>query len=419
MTDTLAPLRHAPFRYLALGRVVSMLGSSIAPIALSFAVLDLTGSVRDLGLVVASRSLANVAFLLFGGVVADRLPRQLMIVVSSVLSGLTQGAVAVLVMTHAATVPLLMALGAVNGVVGAFAFPATSALIPQTVPREIRKEANALNRFGVNAASIVGASVGGLLVASIGSGWSLAVDAATYLLGAVLFTFVRVPARRAADAGQATSVVRELREGWREFVSHTWVWVVVLGFCFFNAAFSSAVGVLGPPIADHTFGRPAWGYILGVETLGMLAGGLVAMRLRVRRLLLLGVAACVVPVPMLLALALAPTVAVLLPLAFVSGVAVEQFGIAWETSVQEHVPEEKLARVYSYDALGSFVAIPVGQVVIGPLALAVGNRAAVTIAAGVALLSVIGMLASRSVRTLRHDPAPRPADPEPVAEVSS
>lgn len=405
--SVLIPLRHPAFRYLATGRVINTLGNAVAPIALAFAVLDLTGSAGALGLVVGARSVTNVVFLLFGGVVADRLPRQFVMVVSSGLAALSQALVATLVLTHHATVPLLALLGAVNGMVSAFAFPAAAALVPQTVPEAIRKQAIAVNRLGINGAMIVGASVGGLLVAGVGPGWGLAADAVSFALSAVLFGLVRVPAYREASAPRA-SVLRELREGWTEFIGHTWVWVVVLGFCFFNMADVAALSVLGPTAADATFGRQTWGFILAAQTTGMLVGALVAMRLRLRRLLFVGVAACVGPALLFGAMAVTTRTVLLMIAGFLSGMALEQFGIAWETSLQEHVPADKLARVYSYDALGSFVAIPIGQVIAGPLADAVGVRAGLLIVTGVILLSVVGMLLSRSVRTLEHRP-PKPA----------
>ena len=408
-----APFRHAAFRYLAAGRVVTMLGNAVAPIALAFAVLDLTGSARDLGLVVGARSLTNVIFILFGGVVADRLPRQFVMVASGALAALSQAVVATLVLTDTATVPLLMALGAVNGVVSAFAFPAAAALIAQTVPQDIRKQANAVNRLGINAATILGASLGGLLIAAVGPGWGLVVDATTFGLAGVLFAFVRVPSYRDEAPARPESTLYQLREGWVEFVSHTWVWVVVLGFCFWNMALVGALSVLGPIVADDSFGRQTWGLILAAQTVGMVAGAILAMRLRVRHLLLLGVTCCAGPLLLLLSLALTPALVVLIPAAFVAGMAVEQFGIAWEVSIQEHIAPDKLARVYSYDALGSFIAIPIGQVAAGPIAEAAGTHVALLIAGGVLALSVVGMLLSRGVRTLEHRQTKVAMDPTP------
>jgi predicted MFS family arabinose efflux permease len=408
--DMLAPLRYAPFRYLVTGRFVTMLGNAVAPIALSFAVLDLTGSVRDLGLVVGARSLMNVLFLLVGGVIADRLPRERVIVVSGVLSAFTQATVATLVLTGSATVALLAVLAAANGIVTAFAFPATSALVPQTVPATALQQANALNRLGMNGAMILGASVGGVLVATVGPGWGLAADAASFAVATVAFGLVRVD-RVTVPAGRS-STLRDLREGWREFTSRSWLWVVVLGFGFLNFAQAAAVGVLGPAVADGTIGRRYWGLVLAAQTAGMVLGALLALRLRVRRLLRLGVICMLGELPVMVALAQKPQVAILLPAALIGGLAIEQFAIAWESTMQRYVPPQVLARVYSYDALGSFIAIPLGQVLAGPAALAWGPRPALLAAAAIVLLAVGGMLLSRDVRTL---PAIPPAEPAPPA----
>ncbi|GID24128.1 MFS transporter [Paractinoplanes abujensis] len=396
----LAPLRYGPFRLLAAGRMISMLGNAVAPIALAFAVLDLTGSAGDLGLVVGARSLTNVVFLLLGGVIADRLPRHLVMVGSSVVAALTQAAVAATVLTGTATVPVLMVLSAVNGLAWALAWPAVSALLPQTVPEAIRKQANAINRIGGNTAMILGAPAGGILVATVGPGWGLAADAVSFALSGLCFALIRVPVLSV----RKPSVLAGLRDGWSEFTSRTWLWVVVLGFMFLNAAWAAAIGVLGPVVADDTIGRRAWGFVLAAQTAGMIAGALLAIRLNVRRLLAFGVVAVGGQALLPAGLGLAPALWVLMVCAFAGGVAFDQFGIAWETTMQEYVPAGKLARVYSYDMLGSLVAIPIGQVVAGPAAHALGARTALLIAAGVIVLAVAGMLTSRDVRTLEHRP---------------
>ena len=398
-----APLRHRAFRHLTGGRVVSMAGNALAPIALAFAVLDLTGSTKDLGLVVGARSVANVLLLLFGGVLADRVPRRLVLVVSSLLALLTQAAVAAVVLTGTATIGLLVALSVLNGAVAAFALPATSAMLPQTVPADLLQSANAINRLGANASMIAGAALGGFIVATVGPGWGIAIDAATFGVAAAFFALIRVPAHR--PAAERARPLAELREGWAEFRSRTWVWVVVLGCCFFNAAEVGALHVIGPAVADETVGREMWGFVLATETAGMVLGAYVAMRLRVRRFLLVGVATMFGGALLLLALALAPVAAVLLPAAFLTGVLMEQLAVAWEVSIQEHIAADKLARVYSYDFLGSLMAVPVGQMAAGPLADAIGARSAMLVAAGIVVASVVGILASKAVRTLEHTAA--------------
>jgi MFS family permease len=400
-TGSRAPLRYSPFRLLVVGRTVTALGNAVAPIALAFAVLDLTGSVRDLGLVVGAQSTARVLFLLAGGVVADRFPRQLVMVGAGVLSAATQAVIATLVLTGTATVPLLMVLAAVSGMFFAFAFPAAAALVPQTVPQTVLQQANAINRLGFSSGMIGGAAAGGALVALVGPGWGLAVDAATFAVGAVCFALVRVPDIRDHTAPRR-GILTELREGWTEFVSRTWLWVVVLGFMVINAVHTAAIAVLGPAVADETIGRGAWGLVLAAEMTGMVVGALLAMRIQVRRLLLFGVVCVAGELFLITALAVAPRTDVLLVAALLAGLAVEQFSVAWETTMQEHVPADKLARVYSYDMLGSFVAIPGGQVSAGPAAVAIGTEATLLVGAGLMGVAVVGMIASRDVRRLEH-----------------
>ncbi|WP_305788598.1 MFS transporter [Symbioplanes lichenis] len=403
--SVLAPLRHAPYRFLLAGRTVNALGNAVAPVALAFAVLDLTGSASDLGLVVGARVLVNVLFLLFGGTLADRLPRYLLMVGSSLAAAVTQGAVALLILSGTATIPLLLALGAVNGMVSALALPASSAILPQLVPAEVRQQANALTRLFFNGAAILGAPLGGVLVAATGAGWGIAVDAVCFLVAALLFARLR-PAAVATAVEERTSIVTELREGWTEFRSRTWLWVVVLAFMVINACLSGGINVLGPVVADDTIGRRLWGVVLGAETLGMALGAIVAMRLRVRRLLFFGaVSTAFIALP-LLTLGVVPHIVPLLVAMFVAGLMIEQFSVAWETTMQEHVPAGKLARVYSYDMVGSFLAIPLGQVVAGPVAEAVGVEATLVGAAVLVGLAVLGMVTSRDVRTLRHEIVP-------------
>jgi len=393
-----------------------MLGNAVAPFALAFAVLDLTGSVRDLGLVVGSRSLLNVAFLLIGGVVADRLPRQLVMVVAGTVAAVTQATVAVMVLNGSATIPTLMALSAINGTATAFALPASAALLPQTVPVSMLQPANALNRLGSHSAMITGAALGGMLVATVGPGWGLAVDAVTFALGALTFSLVRTTAAPRTK-GEGSNLFRDLHEGWREFTGRSWLWSVVLAFTVLNCAHAAAIGVLGPVIADETFGRGVWGFVLAAETAGMVLGAVAALRLRVNRLLRLGVICMLGEVPLFIAMAKVPEVAVLIPAALAAGVANEQFGIAWESTMQRYIPGHLLSRVYSYDMLGSFLAIPLGQVLAGPAALAWGTQTTILVAAGVSVAAVLFMLIFKQVRTLPASPPDGMRTPSQASEL--
>lgn len=406
MNDALAPFRHPAFRLLFTGRFVAFLGNAIAPVAVAFAVLDLTGSAADVGLVLAARSLALVLLLLLGGVWADRLPRHRVLVTANVVSGATQAVATVLLLTGGAGVGHLAVLEALNGAASAFVFPAAAGLTPQTVPTGLLQPANALLRLGLGAGTIGGAAVGGAVVAAFGPAWGLAVDAATFCLAAVCFAAMRVAS---TEPLERPDLVRDLRDGWHEFASRTRLWVVVLAFCAMNASLAAGFSTLGPVVADATIGRAAWGLVLAAQSTGMVLGGLASLRLRPARPLVVGVAASLLTAPLLLTLRLRPLALPLLAAALLAGVGIEVFAVLWDTALQQHVPLGALSRVSAYDMLGSVAIVPVGQALAGPLAALVGTRTTILGAALLILLAGVAPLAVPSVRALRRrerDPAP-------------
>ncbi len=394
------PLGQREFRLLWLGRTTSFVGSAFANVALAFAVLDLTGSKADLGFVLAARAVPQVIFLLVGGIWADRLPRHLVMVTSNVISGTSQGLIALLLLLGHAQIWQLMALAAVNGMSSAFFFPASSGIIPQTVPRPMLQSANAILRLGQNSSWIVGAALGGLVVAATSPGIGIAVDAATFFVAAFFTALIRLPTELRMEA---SNFLGELADGWREFSSRTWLWVIVVQFGFVNAIEQGTEGVLGPAISKEHFGGAAgWGFILTAQSLGLFAGGLILLRFRPRRLLLTATLSFLLTIPFLLALAGPLPFPVVIGLAAIAGLGVETFGIMWDTTMQQEIPQEKLSRVYSYDALGSFVLIPLGLAVAGPVSEAIGTRATILGAAAISLTATLLVLLVRDVRTIER-----------------
>lgn len=392
-----APLRFRDFRLLTAGRICTALGNAIAPVALAFAVLDLTGSVVDLGIVVGSRSVAGVALFLFGGLLADRLPRAVILQGTEFAAALTQATIAASVLFGFASIPLFVVLSVCNGAVSAMSLPASQALTPQTVPDEQLAPANALARMGTNTGRFVGAAIGGMLVAAVGAGAAIAANAVVFGLAAVSYLGVRVAAR---PRQQRVNPLRELATGWREFIARRWVWLVVLQFMVINAVVAGAWAVLGPAIADDTMGRTAWGFILAAQTAGAFAGSVLAARWQPARALLVGVAVALFEAVPLVALAEAPALIPMLVAMFVAGAALEQFVVAWDVSLQENIPEDRLSRVYSYDMLGSFIALPLGEIAAGPLAAQFGRDT--TLLGGAVLIAVAtgAALCSREIRGL-------------------
>jgi MFS family permease len=395
--NALAPLRGREFRLLFAARVVSFLGSAMAPVALAFAILDLTGSTSDLGFVLAARLVPQVLFLLAGGVWSDRLPRHRVMVSANVGSGAAQAAVALLLLTGHARIWELAALSAVNGATSAFFFPASQGIVPQTVPDELRQQGNALLRLGLNSSGIAGGALGGLIVAGTSPGTAIAIDAGTFLAAAALTRAMRV-----APAGSEPSTfLSDLRAGWTEFSSRTWLWAIVLQFAFVNALCSGAENVLGPVVAkSHLGGAAAWGSVLASQTAGLVAGGLVMLRFHPARLLRTGVAAIFLAFPFLAALAIPLPLAAIAALALTAGLGIEIFSVMWDTCMQQEIPADRLSRVYGYDMLGSVVLIPVGYATVGPLASAIGTSETLWLSFAICVAVTVATLAVRDVREL-------------------
>ena len=394
------PFGQREFRLLFLGRTTSFVGNAFANVALAFAVLELTGSKADLGYVLTARSVPQVLFLLAGGIWADRLPRHRVMVGSNLASGLSQSAVAALLLTGHARIWQLAALAALNGASSAFFFPASTGIVPQTVPRPLLQSANALLRLGLNSSFIGGAALGGVVVGATSPGVGIAVDAASFFLAAAALGAMRMPATLRMEG---SSFLAELREGWREFSSRTWLWAIVAQFAVVNAVEQGTEQVLGPAIAKaHLGGATGWGLILTAGSLGLVAGGLVLLRLRPERLLLAATLGFMLTIPFLLALSIPASLAVVVAAAALAGIGIEAFSIFWDTTLQQEIAQEKLSRVSSYDALGSFVLTPLGLAAAGPVAQVAGTRETILGAAALSLGATLAVLLSRDVRTIRR-----------------
>lgn len=375
----------------------------MATVALTFAVLDVTDSIGALGAVLAARTIPLIALLLLGGVISDRFSRVRLIQISNVISALSQGVIAALILFGSADLAWLIALSAVNGAASAISMPAMAAMVPDLVPHNQLQQANVLLALTRNGLTILGPTLGALIVVGIGSGWALAIDAATWVIAAILLIPVRT---RRTSTTEKSSILSDLVHGWTYFRSTTWLWVVVAGFFVLNAINAGAWLTLGPVIADDTIGREGWGLTLSAMAIGFLLTSVVMLRVRMRRPLLVGmIGVSLLALPMV-ALALTPTLPILIVCAFIAGMGGELFGLGWNLAMQEQVPRDMLSRASSYDMLGSFAAMPLGQLAIAPVAAALGATE-VLVGSAVLYASVcVAVLCSRSVRGVgrREDP---------------
>ena len=356
--DDLTLLRDRRFALLLAARTVSMLASSFAPVALAFGVLDLPGATPStLSTVLAAEAVPLVVFMLAGGVIADRYPRHRVLMTGELFSAAAFSLLATMLLRGGAPVLALCGAAALSGIAMAVVWPALTGIIPDVVPPTRLQSANALIGLGSNAARVTGLVASGAVVVFVGAGWALVGSAVMFAVAGALVALLRLDRSHLAD--RSSSVISDLRDGWREFSSRSWLWVVVVQFSVMVMALQAAHGVLGPVVAKQELGGAgAWSVVLA---------------------------------------------------AFAMGVCFDIFGVLWQTSLQREVPPEALSRVSSYDALGSLMLGPIGLLIAGPAAVAFGAHPALLGCAAIMTLTTALALLSRGVRDMR----PRPESPGP------
>ncbi|MEU6312010.1 MFS transporter [Streptomyces sp. NPDC047014] len=400
--------------------VVTNLGSHGALIASAFAVLEAGGSGGDVGLVAAARTVPLVLFLLIGGAIADRLPRHHVMVAANALNCVSQALFAVLVLAGDPQLWQMMLLTALCGTGTAFFNPAAEGMLLSTVSGEHANRAFALFRMAMNGAGIGGAALGGAMIAAMGPGWVLAVDALAFAVAGALRAFLDV--RTVPDRAPGGGLLADLREGWVEFRTRPWLWSIVLQFSVVVAVVGAAEAVYGPLVARDRLGGPApWGLALAFFGIGTIAGAVLMMLWKPRRLLLIGTL-CVFPLALPSAgLAVPLPVWGLCAVMFVSGAAIEVFGVNWMTTMHQEIPEEKFSRVSAYDWFGSVSMLPLATALAGPVESAFGRTEALWGCASlVVLVTALVLLVPDVRRMTRRAPAPKAvslpvAAPEPAA----
>ena len=395
--DRDGPLRSPAFRWFFAGRSISLTGSFLSPVALAFGVLEITDSAAWLSAVTTAALVPTVATMLLGGGIADRWRRDTVLRLTSVGAALAQAGVAMLLLAHQHPA-LLLPLAAVNGGLQGLTTPALRGIVSNLVTGRHLQRASSLLASARNTTRIVGPATAGLLTASVGAGWAIAVDAVSFLLAAVCFARISLPDPPPPDTG--ATLFGDLQEGRRYFTSHAWIWSVTLAFAVFNATNRGFWQILGPVIAKDTIGARGWGLVLSAQGVGALLASVVLVKVPVMRRPM---------TPALSAMALGATPLVLLGTgagtswlavaSFLTGVVTDFFTVVWETVNYTHVPERLLSRVGAHDEFWSFVSAPVGQLSAPILAAAFGTTIVAVTGGGVA---AVAMLLTSLVPSLRR-----------------
>jgi MFS family permease len=392
----LGALQEPHFRLLWTAQSLSSIGDSMVLVAVPFAALHVGGSPTAVGLVFAANLVPRIALMLVGGVWADRLPRQQVMIAADLVRGFGQAAGAFVLLTGVAELWQLALIAAVHGSGAAFFVPAATGLVPETVSAARLQQANALIGISRNVFAVAGPALAGILVHAFGPGWVYAIDASTFALSAAFL--VRLPVT--AVLAERKRFVADLMEGWREVTARTWVWASIVYFSVWNFAVA-AFFVLGPVVADRELGGARdWGVILAGGSIGSILGGLLALRVRPRQPLATGYALITVAAlqPLLL---IRPFPALAVAAAGLLAWVTLAFSITlWQTSLQELIPREALSRVISYDWLGSLVLMPVGFAVAGPISESIGIDTTLWISAGLLFVSSAAIALVPSVRSI-------------------
>ncbi|MCX5008906.1 MFS transporter [Streptomyces sp. NBC_00638] len=397
-------LRDEPqFARLFIGQALSVLGDRVSFIAVPFAVLSIGGSASDVGLVAASGLIPMLLFALVGGVWADRFKRHRVMLVSDVVRFAVQGLIAVLLITGAAEIPHLVLLMLVFGTADAFFMPASTGLLPLVVGPDRLREANALRGFTQSSTLVLGPALAGGVVALLGPGGALALDALTFAASAAFLARLK-PRSTAPETAEPTAggtFLKEVRAGWRQVRSRTWVWSCMAAMAVYHVVVLPSVFVLGPVMAQQEWGGAAsWSTVTAGFGIGSIVGDVCAYRLKVPRPMALAAAGLAVGSCQAIIIGSGTSVAMITVLEGITGVGVSLFFVLWETALQTHVPEAALSRVSSYDYLLSAGLMPLGLALAGPVSGSLGVRPTLYAMTVVAVPAALALLCVPAVRRL-------------------
>jgi MFS family permease len=376
-------LRERDFRLLWLGQTASTVGDRLVFVALALYVTEI-GTPTDVGIVLAAHAFPLVAFVLLGGVWADRLPRNKVMVATDLIRFSAHALLAALIFGGAVEIWHIVVIEAVFGAAEAFFRPAYTGLMPQTVPEELLQDANATTALVTTVAQFAGPALATALVLGIGAGWAFALDAATFLVSAAFL--IRVRPRRRGRTQAPASLLVDLREGWTEFRARAWVWGTVAIFSFLLIFALAPYFVLGATVAEDLYGsRGFYGVLATALGAGTIAGAVLALRWRPERPMLMAFVVNLGWPTAILVFATGAPRGLLTGLFVLAGVGFALFDVWWQTALAQRIPPHALSRVSSYDWMGSLALLPLGYLLAGPIGEAIGPAEVMLIGGSVGL----------------------------------
>ncbi|MFI2645188.1 MFS transporter [Streptomyces sp. NPDC018610] len=380
------PFPVAAFRRFVSANLVSATGSAMAPLALAYSVIEQGGGAGSLGLVLATNTVPTIVFLLAGGLFADRLSRSRILFLGNLLAAAAQGVLAVTVGAGRATTASIAVCGFVSGTAASFIVPAAQGAVAQIVPAEHLQRANALLRLPGNAVKVLAPVVGGLVVAAGGAAWALAWDAVSFAVAAFLLLGLRLD----APLTVATGVLGDLRAGWAGFRSRTWLWTYTTAGTVLVAAWLTGYQLLGPVVAArHYAGARDWGLVQAAIACGLLAGALVCLRWRPRRLLAWAIASGGALALPLTAMGCGAPLPAVLAAALLAGIGLDISIVAWTTAFQRHVPVAEQGRMSALNGVGERLAIPLGYLLTALAAHTWDDRTVLLACAGLIVAAAV------------------------------
>ncbi|MEI6307953.1 MAG: MFS transporter [Actinomycetes bacterium] len=396
-------LAHKYVKRLFLARFISNYGNGMGPIAFAFGILGLpNGSANLLGLTLGTGTVLFLIMAPFGGVIADKYGRARMVGLTDMAGGLILFVQVAYFATGEVPIAVLLIVNGCFGILWGIFWPAFSGLIPAVLPEAGLQKGNALNQLLTNSGMIFGAASAGIFIDKFGVATTLAIDAASFFIsGLLIYTFRHLTPR---VTNTENSMLTDLRYGWRVFLSFKWIVILVFAWSFIIMCWAAAENVLGPLIAlEHFDGAKSWSFVITAESIGLIVGSLIAIRIKVKYPLRFLQLTSFSVTFYIFALAKPQSLLVIAFGAFLFGITLDLWGTLWNTALQRKVPRDVLSRVSSFDAMGSMMFRPIGLAIAGPLSSLFGITNFIYSLALLSLVAVAAPLLSAEVRNMSYE----------------